>query len=206
LRYQGRITTWKDDKGFGFITPNGGGDPVFVHVSSFAGRQRRPNGNEIVTYQLRVDGKGRAQAHGVSFAGQRNSVSERQRSGRSTLPYIFSACFLLAVAAAVAVGRLPVALLLIYLGASAAAFLAYALDKSAAKQNRWRTPESTLHLLALIGGWPGALAAQRLLRHKSAKASFQFMFWATVLLNCGALVWLLGPAGVPALRTFADVM
>jgi uncharacterized membrane protein YsdA (DUF1294 family)/cold shock CspA family protein len=207
LRYQGRITTWKDDKGFGFITPNGGGEPVFVHISSFSNGQRRPRGKEIVVYQLQADGKGRTQAHGVSFAGQRPSITgRRERSGRSTIPYFFAAGFLLAVTAAVALGRLPVALLLVYLGASLIAFLAYALDKSAAKQNRWRTPESTLHLLALIGGWPGALAAQCLLRHKSAKTSFQVMFWLTVLLNCGAFIWLLGPAGAPMLRTLSDVM
>jgi uncharacterized membrane protein YsdA (DUF1294 family)/cold shock CspA family protein len=207
LRYQGRITTWKDDKGFGFITPNGGGEPVFLHISSFSSRQQRPVGNEIVTYQLKVDGKGRAQAHGVSFVGQRPSTSGRlERSGRSVIPYVFAACFLLAVASVVALDRLPVSLLLIYLGASVLAFIAYALDKSAAKQNHWRTPESTLHLMALVGGWPGALAAQRLLRHKSVKTSFQVMFWLTVLLNCGALVWMLGLAGAPMLRTLFGVM
>ena len=207
MRYQGRITTWKDDKGFGFITPNGGGEPVFVHIRSFSSGQHKPIGNEIVTYRLRVDGKGRAQAHGVSFMSQRQSIAGRgERSGRSTIPYVFAAGFLLAVAMAGVLGRLPVALLLIYLGASLLTFLAYALDKSAAKQNRWRTPENTLHLLALVGGWPGALAAQRLLRHKSAKASFQAMFWLTVLLNCGALVWWLGPAGAPVFRDLFGVM
>jgi uncharacterized membrane protein YsdA (DUF1294 family) len=57
-----------------------------------------------------------------------------------------------------------------------------------------------LHLFALVGGWPGALAAQRLLRHKARKLSFQVLFWATVLLDCGALGWLFSPAGSAALR------
>jgi cold shock CspA family protein len=35
MRYQGKITTWKDDQGFGFITPNMGGEPVFVHIKAF---------------------------------------------------------------------------------------------------------------------------------------------------------------------------
>lgn len=41
MRYQGKITDWKDDKGFGFVTPNGGGPRVFVHIKSFSSRQRR---------------------------------------------------------------------------------------------------------------------------------------------------------------------
>ena len=69
--------------------------------------------------------------------------------------------------------RLPLAVLVIYLVASLVTFFTYAVDKSAAGRDPWRTRESTLHGFALLGGWPGALASQRLLRHKSAKASFQ---------------------------------
>jgi uncharacterized membrane protein YsdA (DUF1294 family) len=64
-------------------------------------------------------------------------------------------------------------------------FMMYAADKSAAKNNRWRTKESTLHLLSVIGGWPGALFAQKKLRHKSKKTEFQVIFWITVLINLG---------------------
>jgi uncharacterized membrane protein YsdA (DUF1294 family) len=88
-----------------------------------------------------------------------------------------------------------------YLGASAVAFLAYALDKSAARHDRWRTQETTLHIFGLIGGWPGALAAQELLRHKSKKQSFQVVFWATVVANCSALGWLFSPSGSITLRS-----
>jgi uncharacterized membrane protein YsdA (DUF1294 family) len=88
----------------------------------------------------------------------------------------------------------------LYFVASIVAFFAYAFDKSAASRNAWRTKESTLQLFSLIGGWPGALAAQRLLRHKSAKASFQATFWVTVALNCGALGWLFSPSGARTLK------
>jgi uncharacterized membrane protein YsdA (DUF1294 family) len=88
---------------------------------------------------------------------------------------------------------LPVLVLGLYAMASIAAFAAYAFDKSAAKNGRWRTPERTLLALGLIGGWPGALLAQRVLRHKSRKISFQLSFWASVMLNCGALIWLFAP-------------
>jgi len=189
MRYQGRISTWKDDKGFGFITPNGGGEQVFIHINSFSSKQRRPEGDELVTYELTVDGKGRSQAKVVAFVGER--LTQPKAPGRSNLPPIFAVCFFVFVGSAVAVGRIHSAVLALYTIASIITFFAYAFDKSAALRNQWRTQESTLHLFALLGGWPGALAAQRLLRHKSAKASFQTTFWGTVVFNCGALGWML---------------
>ena len=66
---------------------------------------------------------------------------------------------------------------------SFATYAAYAIDKSAARRRRHRVPESTLHLLALLGGWPGALLAQRRLRHKTSKSRFQLLYWLTVALN-----------------------
>lgn len=98
------------------------------------------------------------------------------------------------------IGKLPFVIAGFYLAASVVAFVMYAFDKSAAKNNRWRTPENTLHFFGLIGGWPGALVAQRLLRHKSKKASFQFVFWITVVFNCAALGWLLMSEGAETLR------
>jgi len=77
-----------------------------------------------------------------------------------------------------------------YLGASLLTFMVYALDKSAAKAGRWRVSERTLHLLALFGGWPGALLAQQWLRHKTSKPGFIAMFWLTVWVNVAAyLAW-----------------
>ena len=79
-------------------------------------------------------------------------------------------------------------ILFLYIAASVAAFVAYGLDKSAAQRGRWRTRESTLHVLSLIGGWPGALVAQRVFRHKSRKHSFRAAFYLTVVVNCMALL------------------
>lgn len=80
-----------------------------------------------------------------------------------------------------------------YAAVSLLTFTMYAIDKSAARTGRWRTPEATLHLLALAGGWPGALLAQQWLRHKSAKQSFRAVFWVTVVLNVVGLVLLCSP-------------
>jgi uncharacterized membrane protein YsdA (DUF1294 family) len=97
--------------------------------------------------------------------------------------------FLAVIGGLVARGVLPPGILVLYLAASFTAAVAYGVDKSAAQSGRWRTAESTLHVLALIGGWPGALVAQRVFRHKSRKPSFRTAFLATVALNCGALLW-----------------
>ena len=99
--------------------------------------------------------------------------------------------FVALLGVAVAVGRLPFPVLLAYLGMSCVAYLAYAFDKAAALRGHWRTAEVSLHLLGLLGGWPGALVAQRSFRHKTRKRSFRVEFWITVLLNCAALGWLL---------------
>ena len=108
---------------------------------------------------------------------------------------LYGTLFLAGIGLLVARGMLPLGILILYLAASLGAVVAYRVDKSAAQSGRWRTAESTLHALALIGGWPGALIAQRLFHHKSRKASFQVAFLATVALNCSALVWFWLTAG-----------
>ncbi|HLO63018.1 MAG TPA: DUF1294 domain-containing protein [Azonexus sp.] len=201
MRHQGRITQWKDEQGYGFITPNSGGETVFLHIKAFRGRRERPVGEEIVTYELARDAKGRLWASAVEFVRGTGRKNTRVAGGPNRWPAVLCGLFCLALIAAALTGKLPMAVLGLYAGASAVAFIAYWTDKDAARAGRWRTQESTLHLLALIGGWPGALLAQRQLRHKSAKLSFQIVFWATVLLNCGALGLLLSPSGARALRS-----
>lgn len=91
---------------------------------------------------------------------------------------------------------LPPAVALAYLLASVGCFVAYALDKSAARAGARRTPERTLLLLGLAGGWPGAVLAQQWLRHKTRKQPFQSLFWLTVAAHAvvaGGLAWRLMP-------------
>jgi uncharacterized membrane protein YsdA (DUF1294 family)/cold shock CspA family protein len=197
MRRQGKITKWKDDQGFGFITPIGGGEHVFVHIKSFSNRHRRPVGNEMVTYEVISDDKGRIRAEDVAFIGDSSTVPTQG----GTILFAIPVLFLMFVAVSVFMGQLPFVVLGLYIVASAVSFFVYAHDKSAAKRDQRRTPESTLHVLSLLGGWPGALVAQKLLRHKSKKQSFQIVFWATVVLNCVGLVWLFSPSGADALRS-----
>jgi uncharacterized membrane protein YsdA (DUF1294 family) len=76
-------------------------------------------------------------------------------------------------------------------------FFAYWQDKYAAEQGRWRTPEATLHLWGLAGGWPLAWVAQQVLRHKSSEREFQSAYWGSAVMHLvlagGAVVWLSKP-------------
>ncbi|HKK05412.1 MAG TPA: DUF1294 domain-containing protein [Gammaproteobacteria bacterium] len=117
------------------------------------------------------------------------------------LSIIGAIVFLAVVAVLAAETRIPTVILAVYLVVSLIAFIVYAADKSAAKRGAWRTQENTLHLLSVAGGWPGALVAQQLLRHKSKKRSFRAVFWVTVIVNCAGLAWLLTPEGAAAARS-----
>jgi uncharacterized membrane protein YsdA (DUF1294 family) len=80
----------------------------------------------------------------------------------------------------------------IYVVASLAAFIAYGLDKRAAGRGRWRVPEASLHLIELLGGFPGALLGQRIFRHKRRKARYMIIFWMIFALHAvGWLLWAL---------------
>jgi len=93
----------------------------------------------------------------------------------------------------VGTGRIPMAWLWALPVLNGLTFWTYWLDKDAARKRRWRVQERTLHLLALAGGWPAAVLAQRVLRHKSVKQSFQNVFFATVAMHGAALaLWLSG--------------
>lgn len=204
MRYQGKIITWKDDKGFGFIISKVDKKEVFVHIKSFVNRQRRPVGNELVSYEIKTDNKGRPQAVKVLFDGEDLPVDSI--SMHEQVSVVFLTIFMFFLVIIILIGKLPKFILWFYLLSSFITFFAYLFDKSSAQNNQWRTPESTLHLFSLIGGWPGALVAQIMLRHKSIKQSFQFEFWVTVIINCSALGYLFSRSGEKLLHSITEMI
>jgi uncharacterized membrane protein YsdA (DUF1294 family) len=76
----------------------------------------------------------------------------------------------------------------LYAAMSLLTFIVYSLDKSRARGGGWRIRELHLHALALLWGWPGAFLAQRILRHKNRKTSFQVVFWLIVAIHVA--VWI----------------
>lgn len=190
VRRNGRIVSWNEGRGFGFVRPDDGGEDVFAHISAFRDRTRRPGVDDTVTFMPGTDARGRRRAEQVVYSG-----SLPVPRGEGLVPLGLAGGALLVVMGMAAAGRLPSLVAALYVALSLVAFIVYAKDKWAAREGRWRTEESTLHLLSLAGGWPGAMAAQTLLRHKSRKQSFRVVFWWTVALNCGAFGWMLTERG-----------
>ncbi len=188
MRFAGRITEWHDDKGYGFVVPNGGGERAFVHVKKFERMRRRPEQGDLLSYEVGRDEKGRLAALRVRMAGQPAAVRDNRSTWR--IPHAFLGFVAIAaIAFAAWRGWLPIPAVVVYGLMSVATFVYYRRDKSAAQENARRTPEAELHFVSLAGGWPGALLAQGLLRHKSKKASFQAVFWVTVFFNIGLMAW-----------------
>ena len=195
----GIISKWDEAKGFGFITPQSGDKPVFFHISAYSQEHKRPMENLRVQYSLSTDQKGRACAIKVSPIQGHKEL--RRDTRQQILSLILLACMSAVLVYLYLAGRVPLQLVYLYAAMSVAAFALYARDKKAAKLGAWRTPEQTLHVVALLGGWPGAALAQSFLRHKSSKVPFRIMYWITVLINCGALYWLASEEGQIWLKT-----
>ena len=190
MRYVGKITTWKDDKGFGFITIPGRKDKIFVHINAFKNRSLRPTEGDSLTFEIKFDEQHRANATNVRYAHEKDKTKP-VRDAKIGFSQIFAMAYCIVLLALLFLGKLPLSIVCAYLLLGVITFITYAVDKSAAQNNQWRTQESTLHIMSIMGGWLGALLAQKKLRHKSKKAEFQSVFWVTVILNCSAFGWLL---------------
>ncbi|MEK6204996.1 MAG: cold shock and DUF1294 domain-containing protein [Amylibacter sp.] len=198
----GTITTWNDEKGFGFITPTSGEKRIFIHINEFSREHRRPILGLSVSYDKSADSTGRNCAINVYPVKEHKQVSKAD--SQLLFSIIFSSTFLAIVGILVVTNKLPFIVFGAYIILSVLAFRLYKKDKSAAEWDEWRTPENTLHMISLIGGWPGALIAQNKLRHKSKKLSFRVAYWATVMVNCVGLTWLLTPDGSTRLKILIE--
>jgi len=198
-RIKGKITSWKEEKGFGFITPNSGGKQIFVHIKAFNTRKKTPAINQIVTFTVSTDKQGRPCAENVTRAGE--LLSKNTKKKNNTFVFFVPLLFIVFVGVSAFTNKVELLLLPFYLTVSLFTFILYAVDKSAAKNGSWRTQESTLHFFSLAGGWPGAVIAQQTLRHKSKKQSFRAVFWVTVILNVAVFLWFHTPEGGAALSS-----
>lgn len=191
MHFDGKLKSWNDERGFGFIEPLQGGQEIFVHIKSLPAGTGRPKIGLALTFEVELGPQGKKRAKSVQFArSSRQAPRPRHESPAPwTVPRLLALpAFVLLYAAVASVWWVSPWVAALYASASLVAFLAYAFDKSAARHGRWRTPESTLHVFGLACGWPGALMAQQLLRHKSSKPSFVAGFWVTVVVNVAGFI------------------
>lgn len=196
MRFEGILKTWNDDRGFGFIEPRLGGQEVFVHIKAFESRAGRPQVGQPFSFEVELNPAGKKRALRVQPVRAARPVRPRQQRGPAhwgTASYFAIPAFLGVYLAAAAVWRVPGWAAALYAAMSVVCYIVYAGDKSAAMAGRSRVPESTLLLLGLAGGWPGAIVAQQVLRHKSNKVAFRAAFWGSVVMNVLAFVALSSP-------------
>lgn len=185
MKKAGRIKSWNAEKGYGFIDVHADLKDVFFHVTALQTRSVQPKPGDRVSFEMTRAKDGRMQAVGVAIVGAAKSGKD---TGASWLPALLGLAALVGIVVSAFGGYLPRQVGIVCVVASIVAFVAYAVDKARASRNAWRIRETSLQLISLCGGWPGALAAQHLLRHKNRKPGFQVTFWATVALNIGAVV------------------
>ncbi len=168
----GRIVEWDQERGCGWLKTEEG-QRIFLHWHDFAERHKRPEIGDMIRF---VAGRGPT---GQLCATNAIHFNDGGRFRVRELLLLVS----LLVLPALAIAQLPMNRQIAGIAALTISLLTYWLylcDKQRAREKSWRIPEANLHLMELIGGWPGAFVAQRWLRHKCSKAGYQMVFWTIV--------------------------
>lgn len=178
---KGIICSWNEKKGFGFIKPELSNiHQYFFHVSKVHSARQAIKLNAQVTFDIEKTNKMTKQRDPKLAAKNVVIIGASTATATLKLIAIYSGLPMLLLSKWLWFAPLVFAY---YCLISLITFFSYALDKSKALQGQWRIPESTLHLLELLGGWPGAMAAQRVFRHKIRKTSYQITFWLIVCVH-----------------------
>lgn len=188
-RQEGHLSGWNEARGFGFLKPVAGGPDAFAHVRAFAKDDRHIEEGHLYSYVAETDQTGRVRAadiRPVRPALLRPSLLAKLLT-RSPRLLVIPAFLFIALAVSM-VTEVSAGWFLVYGIASTACFIGYALDKRAAENNQWRVSETILLMIGLAGGWPGAIIAQELFRHKTKKLSFRTLFWMSVAINIAGFV------------------
>ncbi len=198
---RGQLIKWKDDRGFGFIHPADGSSEVFLHISELKDASRRPTVGDTIYYHVaEQDGKVRA-SNAFILGARLKPVSQSSPSSNkftrqtgSLYPFPVLEAVLLSIFPMIGAIHFLLKtgnplLLILYGPMGLASFILYADDKSRAKRGAWRTPENTLILCDLAGGWIGGFIAQRRLNHKVSKISYQGAFWVVVAMHYIFWLW-----------------
>jgi len=198
LQALGRVSQWDAAKGLGFVQPEGGGERLLLRRADLSGRLKTqgPRLGEAVRFAVVGDARQRRaiQVRSLEAAAPRHADAPHPSAHAvSSNRLLVIPAFALLLGALHMAAPLPRPVPPLYGALSTALFIIYGLDKWAARRGKARIAEASLHLVALLGGWPGALLGQQIFRHKTAKPVFLRLTWAMVALNLSlllALWWL----------------
>jgi len=177
---QGIVVYYNQEKGYGFIDSKEHSEDIFVHHSKIKNASSLSEGQEV-EFEVKSSSKGLNAINVIA--------GDKQYS-----PYLIFG--LLSATIVVAIFALfyfyfkvnPIIGYLIAINITT--FFLYGYDKAIASTNRLRIPENNLHALAILGGSPAGLSAQKFFRHKTIKGSFQLIYWLIVLGQIGLIYWL----------------
>jgi uncharacterized membrane protein YsdA (DUF1294 family)/cold shock CspA family protein len=200
----GELIEWNDDRGFGFVRA-AGGERLFVHIKSIQRIATRPRIGDRLTFTRGTGRDGRPAVASAKILGANPVDPRAARRGitvpaqnpmraRTALRFAVAALLLALAFATALIGRGPIWVPVAYLVMGVVSIVAYWVDKRAAENDRWRTPERTLHAIDLAGGIAGGLVAQALLIHKTSKAGFALVTFGIALIHAVALTALLAGA------------
>ena len=200
MRFQGKIKTWDDERGFGFIEPRDGGEAILVRIADCLMGSCRPKVNQHVSFEVETGPRGDKFAGKVEpacAAIPRIPRLDRQPPPWTRVTLLAIPAFLLLYGLMSLVWHISPWLLAFYLAVSLMTCGVHGLDKWAARVGGKRMPEPVFHLLSLLGGWPGTLIAQQLVPYKPKQAQFRRLFWGTVAINSLAFLLICSPLVQP---------
>ena len=186
---KGTLVMWNDQKGFGFIHPEGSLEDYFVHISTFKrGLTRRPEIGDEVLFRAQEGKEGKKRASfatipaltpGPEPAPSHFELKPLPRNWGINLliitPLVLSGYLLI-------MAKNPIPFFSYWILSLLTMFL-YGTDKANAATHKWRVPEHYFHILEILGGWPGALIAQNDFRHKTRPSAYLWILRGIITIH-----------------------
>jgi len=169
---EGIVVKFDEQRGFGFIRSEALSQDIFVHIQDIPEQKPLSVGQQVF-FETKQTDKGLA-ATKVSPGIKRIS------------PFFLYGimAFIITITTTIFLAYEGLHVVIAYLiSINLATFLFYGYDKLIAGSSLLRVPEWVLHSLSIGGGSPTGLIAQKVFRHKTIKGSFQFVYWAIVILQ-----------------------
>lgn len=176
---QGVVVYYNKEKAYGFIDSNEHEKNIFVHFSKIKNAKELSQG-QAVEFQVKKTTKGLSAVHVIAGAKQTSPY---------TLFGLISALIIASIFELLYFYQKTNPIIGYMIAINSTTFLLYGYDKMISSTKKLRVPEYILHALALLGGSPAGLTAQKFFRHKTIKSSFQLVYWFIVFIQIGLLYW-----------------